>query len=398
MGKAETGHRTIRLLVSVTAVSAAISSAAQTLPDREMALDNLTRNLPAENRDTSYMIFGGDFMLHRAQIENADRNGQYVFDGCLDPVRHIIGNADISAGNMEFTLGGKPYSGYPAFSSPESFPEYIRDCGIRIFMLANNHIMDRGARGAERTLSHYRSMGDIRFTGCGADSLEFQRTNPLFIRLSGIRVALINFTYGTNVPHGQDYPKVSLMDRKELHRLFSKARNEGAEIIIALPHWGTEYSLRASGHQKEMASWLVSEGASIIIGSHPHVVQETGRMASTRNRDSVSVIYSTGNLISNMSARNTRIGMLVRVGFTRDEEGRAIVLKPECTYTWCSLPGRLSDRHTVIPVAEYIGRREEWENPADYDIMMHTYERIRNNTGLKEIIPENEKDNHSGKY
>lgn len=358
----------------------------QELDYKETTIERLKASLhPLFPPDTSTVIIGGDFMMHKAQIEKAVQDdGSYSFEGCLTHIEPLLEKADIAIGNMEFTLGGRPYSGYPAFSAPESYPEYIAGCGMDIFMLANNHILDKGSKGAERTLEYYREMDGIRFTGCSGNEAEFGQTNPLYLRLSGIKTAFINFTYGTNLDGQTGYPKVNLMLKSQLEKLMSKARKDGAELIIVLPHWGNEYQLTASAQQKQLARWLADNGADIIIGSHPHVIQEMQVILTTCDGKpkEVPVYYSTGNVISNMSAKNTRLGILVELKVTRDEDGKAMILTPECTYTWCTLPGRLTEVHSTIPVKEFLGKRGLWKNPADYDIMEKTYHSVKEVVGI----------------
>lgn len=353
----------------------------QELNCKEYTLEQLRTSLPLLFQpDTSTIIIGGDFMMHRAQIENAElEDGTYSFDGSLTHITRILQKADIAIGNMEFTLGGKPYSGYPAFSAPETYPEYIAKCGIDIFLLANNHILDKGLKGAEKTLGQYRKMEDIRFTGCAGNENEYNQTNPLYLRLSGIKTAFINFTYGTNAGKTEGYPKVSLMQKSNVEQLMKQAQRDGAELIIVLPHWGNEYELNASEQQKQFAQWLADNGADIIIGSHPHVIQEMQIIKTKSNgkHKEVPVYYSTGNVISNMSAKNTRLGLLVELKVTRNNEGKAIILTPKCTYTWCTLPNRLTAVHSTIPVKSFLGKRDLWINPADYDIMKNTYNSVK---------------------
>lgn len=356
----------------------------QTIDDKGMTLKKTGTISPLFTKDTMSIVFGGDFMMHKAQIDNSFCDGRHSFDGSFSAeVLDIISKADLAVGNMEFTLGGPPYTGYPTFSAPETYPEYLTDRGMDVLLLANNHILDKGTAGIDRTMKYYRKMREAKkiwFTGCDTDNDSFEDTNPLYLRLSGIKVAFINFTYGTNL-YGN--ARISRMSKEHLQRLFSKAHHDGAEIIIALPHWGEEYSLKASANQKEWAQWLADQGADIIIGSHPHVVQEAGEI-HTASGKTVPVIYSLGNAISNMSAENTRIGLLVTLRLTRNIDGKAETLAPEYTYTWCTLPGRLTDRHTTIAVKEYEGKREKWAMPHDYDNMIRTYMHVKETVGIKD--------------
>lgn len=352
------------------------------------------RAVPA---DTVTICIIGDVMLHSAQIENCfsryaatdhkadpDESGHYDFSPCFSEIRTLLEDADICAANMEFTLAGPPYSGYPAFCAPDSYAGYAADCGVDIFLTANNHILDKGASGALRTLEVYGGMKErgILDTGCFADSVSMQERYPLIVEKKGLRIAFVNFTYGTNVTADSGFPAVCLMDREKIASAMEKARKE-ADVIIALPHWGTEYALKHSAGQEEMAEFLVRRGADAVIGSHPHVVQDTDSIKAL-DGDYVPVIYSTGNIISNMSADNTQIGLVVTVPVVRYVDGEARLCEPEFTFTWCSLPGGLTDSHITIPVLEFEGRRSEWQDPADYDRMMESYRRIKGTSGIKD--------------
>ena len=379
------------LIMDIKKILAAAAVIGCSIPSYSLTTD---RAVPA---DTVTICIIGDVMLHSAQIENcfsryaatdhkADpaESGHYDFSPCFSEIRTLLEDADICAANMEFTLAGPPYSGYPAFCAPDSYAGYAADCGVDIFLTANNHILDKGASGALRTLEVYRGMKErgILDTGCFADSVSMQERYPLIVKKKGLRIAFVNFTYGTNVTADSGFPAVCMMDREKIASAMEKARNE-ADVIIALPHWGTEYALKHSAGQEEMAEFLVRRGADAVIGSHPHVVQDTG-IIKALDGDYVPVIYSTGNIISNMSADNTQIGLVVTVPVVRYMDGEARLCEPEFTFTWCSLPGGLTDSHITIPVLEFEGRRSEWQDPADYDRMMESYRRIKETSGIKD--------------
>ena len=379
------------LIMDIKKILAAAAVIGCSIPSYSLTTD---RAVPA---DTVTICIIGDVMLHSAQIENcfsryaatdhkADpaESGHYDFSPCFSEIRTLLEDADICAANMEFTLAGPPYSGYPAFCAPDSYAGYAADCGVDIFLTANNHILDKGASGALRTLEVYRGMKErgILDTGCFADSVSMQERYPLIVEKKGLRIAFVNFTYGTNVTADSGFPAVCMMDREKIASAMEKARNE-ADVIIALPHWGTEYALKHSAGQEEMAEFLVRRGADAVIGSHPHVVQDTGTIKAL-DGDYVPVIYSTGNIISNMSADNTQIGLVVTVPVVRYVDGEARLCEPEFTFTWCSLPGGLTDSHITIPVLEFEGRRSEWQDPADYDRMMESYRRIKETSGIKD--------------
>lgn len=324
-------------------------------------------------KDTVELTIIGDVMMHSAQLEK----DCHPF---LKNIAHKLKEADISIANLEFALGGEPYSGYPAFSTPDYYPFYLaEDCGIDVFLTANNHVLDRGSAGLERTTEIYDRMADslgIFYTGIASDETAYKENTPLIVRSKGIRIAIINFTYGTNNQPKKDWPRVQRMNKVELSEAFRKAR-QNADFVLAFPHWGEEYQLAHSSSQEEWAGWLVDQGADAIIGTHPHVVQDRASIKG------VPVFYSLGNAVSNMSAINTRLGLAVTLRFTRNRiSGKKEALEPEVSFLWCTLPGRLTDNYSVIPIKKWAGRRGDWLIPSDYDNMLQTYERVKSATGI----------------
>ncbi|MBP3269147.1 MAG: CapA family protein [Bacteroidales bacterium] len=340
--------------------------------------------------DTSTVLIMGDVMMHRDQISNSlTPDGGHEFPTYFTHISGMMMDADLTIANMEFTLAGKPYSGYPCFSAPDGYEDYVASCGVDVFLTANNHILDKGKEGIERTLGRYSQMeeeGLVRHTGCSDSPEDDSRRFPLMVAVRGTRVALVNFTYGTNLKISSEFPKVHLPDKEEIASAIKKARKAGAEFVIALPHWGTEYALRHSASQEKLADWLVEQGCDAVVGAHPHVVQDFERIAAIVDGrpKSAPVLYSLGNIISNMSATNTQVGLITILRIVTDENGDKRLLKPQFVYTWCTRPGTLTDSYSTIPVRAFIGKRHLWKNPSDYDNMIRSYERVKATTGLND--------------
>lgn len=339
---------------------------------------------PLFSRDTLTIRFFGDLMMHSSQIENAGKGStEYDFSSYFSLMEDEISEADISVINMEFTLAGEPFTGYPSFSAPDEIAEYAAQCGFDILLAANNHIYDKGSRGAQRTIEVYRQLEDkydLRFTGIAESEEARRQDTPLFIRQKGIRIAFTNFTYGTNVGIDTHYPKVNYMSDTSFLEDALRHAEENADISIALPHWGEEYHLSHSARQEETAEWLAASGADIIIGTHPHVPQDADFCSI-----GIPVAYSLGNAVSNMSAQDTQLELMATLKIVRNENGDINMMPLEFTYLWCSRPGGFcDDSYIVIPVSEYIGRKEEWSGKWDYDKMFTTYERVRKIIGIED--------------
>ena len=337
--------------------------------------------------DSINLVFIGDVMLHKNQIDLAharfkekygfgerSHNKHYDFRGCYRELKSYFNDADLSIGNMEFSLAGYPFTGYPSFSAPDSYLDYLSDCGINVFLTANNHINDRGTKGSIRSLNTYKKLKDslgIYFTGIGYTGIK-----PLIIRKQSIKLALINLTYGNNNTYIKDIAPYSLSDTEGIKSAFEAAKNEEVDIIIVLPHWGIEYTLTHSKKQEKEAQFLAELGADIIIGTHPHVVQDCDTL-TTSDGCEVPIIYSLGNSISNMSAAHTQVGLLLKLSLIKGLDNNFQISKPEYIFTWCSLPNNLSDTYSVIPIKKHLGSKDLSLSEFEYDKMIFNYNQVK---------------------
>ena len=341
---------------------------------------------PLYRQDTVTIRFFGDIMMHSLQIQTADKgNCDFDFSTYYALMKKYLADSDLNVGNMEFTLGGEPYTGYPSFSAPDSFAEYLADEGFNLFLCANNHIFDKGGKGLSRTIGIYKELEEshgIYYTGAAENENDERRNNPLIINIKGIRLAFINATYGTNSPRGEGYPKTYTLSNKNTLSEALKKAGLKADITIALVHWGPEYILEHSGSQAEQARWLAANGADVIIGAHPHVIQDA-EVIKIRDKE-VPVVYSLGNSVSNMSAENTQTGIMTTLQIVRHGNGDIQLLDLNHLYTWCSRPGGYGNSYYVIPLTDYLDMRTEWNGKWDFDKMLATFRQVETKTGIKE--------------
>ncbi|MBQ9184370.1 MAG: CapA family protein [Bacteroidales bacterium] len=350
--------------------------AQDSIQDKSLFRKMMRRIPPVIPSDTIRLVFIGDVMMHTAQLKRD-------FTPFLQDLKPLLSGADVAIANMEFPLGGEPHSGYPAFSAPDSIATYVAGLGADVFLTANNHILDKGTAGLERTLRQYGKIKGVKFTGTASEDYPDSLVNPLIIISKGAKIALVNFTYGTNaaLPWEGSGTRVRLMKKEDTSELFERARSAGADFIIALPHWGDEYSLKHNKAQKEYAEWMAGEGAGVIIGTHPHVVQDTCSITAPDGRK-VPVIYSLGNAVSNMSAPNTRLELAATVSLVRNFLGQVSLHDIQLEWLWCTLPGRLEDNYRTVRVREMTGRSELWKKESDYKNMISTLERVKEKTGI----------------
>lgn len=270
--------------------------------------------LPASQVFRARLLFAGDVMAHMPQVVAAHRNsrsGRYDFSRQFEYVKPLFAAADRVIVNLETTLSPDgPYTGYPAFRTPADLARTLRDAGVDIAVLANNHCCDRGIRGIRSTLAALDDVG-IRHTGAFIDTLRHGADHPLRFEVDGIRFALFSYTYGTNglpVPAGAT---VNRIDTVMMARDLAAVDRAETDCVVVCMHWGTEYERRPNREQRMLAGFLRRHGADLIVGSHPHVIQPY-ECDSTH-----AVLYSLGNFVSNQRRRYCDGGLLAGVEITK---------------------------------------------------------------------------------
>lgn len=299
-------------------------------------------NLNAQEQKVSF-LFAGDAMQHQAQLDVAKTKNGYDYSAYFKHVEDEIKNADIAVVNLEVTLPGKRFSGYPNFGSPDEFAFILKDIGFDVFLTANNHILDKGQNGLVRTVRILDSM-KVKHTGVFVNKEKRELYYPLMMIKNGIRIAMLNYTYGTNEGHVLNPPNiVNYIDRKQILKDIQAAKQMKADIIIANMHWGVEYVLKHNKQQKDLADFLIKNGVRLVIGAHPHVVQPMDIQKDSIGIKNV-VVYSMGNLISNMKLTNTRGGMMVKIDISKDEGNNVRI--DSCDYSLVWVHKLMKDKDT----------------------------------------------------
>jgi len=341
------------------------------LPVLSAAQEYDTIPVSLQERDTVLtLLFAGDIMGHDGQIASAlnDSTGTYSYDSVFKYICPVISAADVAIGNLEVTLGGAPYKGYPAFSSPDALAVACLNAGFDILVTANNHSADRGTRGLLRTIRVLDSLG-IQHTGTWVSSEARDSLLPLIINHDSIRLALLGFTYGTNGIVVPPPAMVSYIDTVRAATEIKQSVDYGADRTIIFIHWGTEYDTLPDLNQKMTAAALQRSGADIIIGSHPHVLQPmTAETDSCGIRN--PVVWSMGNFVSNQRTRRRDGGAMIKLDLTRMGD-TTLITDASYILTWVYTPVEEGKRRFyVLPCAAFENRPEFFESPSHYDAMM----------------------------
>lgn len=260
------------------------------------------------------LLFLGDLMQHDSQIKSAYDLSvkQYDYSSCFELVKPYISSADLAIGNLEVTLAGPPYKGYPQFSAPDELARTLKDVGMDVLVTANNHCLDRGRKGLERTIMMLDSL-DIIHTGTFRDTVERMNDYPMLFEKNGFRFALLNYTYGTNGIPVTKPNVVNTIDTAVIRKDLIKANLTSPDAIIVFMHWGEEYQSLPSKGQKALTEFCFRLGAKLVIGAHPHVLQPM----EWRKESDQLIVYSLGNFVSGQRDRYKDGGAMLRVDLTK---------------------------------------------------------------------------------
>jgi poly-gamma-glutamate capsule biosynthesis protein CapA/YwtB (metallophosphatase superfamily) len=262
------------------------------------------------------LLFIGDVMGHDAQINAAYDSTKERFDyqKVFEPLSDIMRSADFTIANLEVTLAGQPYGGYPKFSSPDELAVALKTNGVDALVTANNHSCDLGKVGVVRTIDVLDSL-DIAHTGTFRSATERSTKPFMLLEENGIRVGILNYTYGTN---GMPIPKgtvVNLIDTLQMQQDIAYAQRQSLDHLVVFMHWGKEYKHQPTRSQQKLADFLFEKGVNSIIGSHPHVIQPM-EMRDPENGDQF-IAYSLGNFISNQRTQPRDGGAMVKLTLTK---------------------------------------------------------------------------------
>lgn len=306
---------------------------------------------------TVEIIMVGDMLLHDGVDKSCELDdGGYDFAPLFAHTGDKIRSADLAIVNEEVILGGEELrvSGYPSFNGPFEVADALSDAGFDVVCHATNHALDRGKKGILSCRENWRSthpkMAVIGIYD-GADG-NLDETEPAqtqgektsgsqpgseqvyITRIKDIDIAILNYTYGTNgIALPSDMPNaVNMLNKDKISKDLDYACAH-ADFVVVCPHWGIEYQLTPSKEQIDMAEFMTENGADLIIGTHPHVVQPVEYVES-KNGNKALCYYSLGNYINWTSGRgnnvsNRMLGFMADVTVVKDETGDVSITEYE---------------------------------------------------------------------
>ena len=260
----------------------------------------------------------GDNLIHNGIYSQAARRAAeagedgYDFSFCYDQVRDFYAGFDLNWINQETLVNDElEPSTYPTFSTPGDMGRELYDVGFRVFSLSNNHTYDKGAAGIAATRRFWASMPqDILTTGLFAGEADYE--NIPIKETNGVKIAYLSYTQYTNglpTPQGAEANIIYTSETDVIQRQVELARQQ-ADFVVVGVHWGVEGSHTVTDGQRQLAQQLADWGAGVVIGTHPHVVQDAQWLTAADGRQ-VFVAYSLGNFLNAQSTADTMIGAVL---------------------------------------------------------------------------------------
>lgn len=297
------------------------------------------------------LIAVGDNLMHNTLLDDASTNDGYDFTPFYSKIKPYVQAADIAVINQESPLGKGKAEGYPSFNTPQACGDALVDTGFDVISQANNHIMDSTSSAVYDTMDYWDSQADKGMIRIGISRDAEDRATVRYVKRNGIKVGFLAYTYGLN---GAKLPEsnpdlVSLIDKDKMKEEITAVKKQ-CDAVVVVMHWGEEYHETPNEEQEDLAEFLTENGATLIIGAHPHVCEPAGWIKS-ENGNRAFCIYSLGNFISGQNKAETIVEGMLQVTLTRDESGTVTVENPGVMPLVCTSSKFRSYR--VIPLDDY---------------------------------------------
>lgn len=354
--------RRISLLIILAAlffllVTRGVSCARQTLSQQSESKSSHSFLSNNDNKKKSVtpgslsLIAVGDNLMHNTLLSDASTSDGYDFTPFYSKIKPYVQAADIAVINQESPLGKGKAEGYPSFNTPQACGDALVDAGFDVISQANNHIMDSTSSAVYDTMDYWDSQADKGVIRIGISRDADDRATVRYLKRNGIKVGFLAYTYGLN---GAKLPEsnpdlVSLIDKDTMKKELAAVKKK-CDAVVVVMHWGEEYHETPNKEQEDLAEFLTENGATLIIGAHPHVCEPAGWVKS-ENGNRAFCIYSLGNFISGQNKAETIVEGMLQVTLTRDEDGTVTVENPGVMPLVCTSSKFRSYR--VIPLDDY---------------------------------------------
>ena len=291
----------------------------QTLPPEETTP-------PKGAATTIHIRAAGDLNVTNNVVDAGLSAAGYDFTRAFQDVAGTLSGADLTVLNLEGNICGEPY-GTATTSAPNKLLTALRSAGVDLIQMANSCSINNGLIGLNSTLQSIRAAG-LEPVGAYSSPSEFKRSKGYTIcNVQGLKVAFVAFTKGVGgmgMPAGnedcvnllyQDYDSTyKKVDTEGITQILTAVKSEKPDFVVALVHWGSENNDTISSTQESIVKLMQKNGVGLIIGTHPHLVQEVkyDETAGTL------VAYSLGDFFGDAARGGTNYSIILDVEITKD--------------------------------------------------------------------------------
>ncbi len=314
----------------------------ETEKETEVETEPETEPEPEEKVITKASFVGcGDNIIYYGTYRDAKSMAiaggrEYNFRPMYSEVESIISAADLAFINQETVISHSSVpESYPNFNSPVDIADDLVDVGFDIISVANNHMLDQGALGLKETYENWNERG-VTLVGCHEENDSGKYVT--YVEKNGIKIGILSYTYGTNL--GEDPAKYGLyasyLKYADVAGEVAEAR-ANADFVIVSVHWGQEGAMTPSDEQKKYAQIMADNGADVIIGHHPHVLQPI-EWINGESGNKTLCVYSLGNFLHEQDREYNVPGGMITFDIQKVNNNRATVENVLFIPTVCHYP------------------------------------------------------------
>ncbi len=343
---------------------------------------------------TATFVGCGDNIVYFGNVRDAKAAAipggrTHNFMPAYSDVKDYISSFDIAYINQETLMCGEGYelSYYPMFNGPQDLAYDLVEVGFDVVNIANNHMLDKGGDGLQKTIDFWKTM-PVTLIGGYSSKAEYDK--PVVIEKNGIKIGLLSYCemtngltiaakYDTHIPYLKEADFKAQVD----------AVKDECDIIIASVHWGQENVYKPNDEQKNWAKMMADAGIDVILGHHPHVIQPIEWIKGESGNETLCV-YSLGNFMAEMAAAGNMVGGFISFDITKVGEDRATVENVVFEPTVFHFPSNFYNNHIYFmkdyseDLASVHGVRTYYKNPISFDMLKG----IVKDTISEEFLPE----------
>jgi poly-gamma-glutamate synthesis protein (capsule biosynthesis protein) len=305
---------------------------------------------------TAKLCFVGDLMCHSTQFNYAKVDADsFDFTGVFREVKNYLTEPDLTVGNLETVIAGNDegYSGYPYFNAPDDFIYALKEAGFNLLITANNHSLDQGVDGVNRTIE---IINKNKIHRTGTFTSQKDRDSIRIFMINSITIAIIAYSEninGAQVPKGKEFI-INYIEEEKLKSEIQTVRLIDVDVVLVHLHYGPEYKREPNDYQKEIVDKIISYGADIIIGGHPHVIQPFDYFKTNNTKiDSGFIAYSMGNFVSNQRWRYSDAGVILNIQISKNKFTDSVYIsKVSYLPTWVFKGNTEKGREYIILASE----------------------------------------------